>query len=136
MFELPRVVIKSDRLMIDALIGKTLHVAPEYDHDFENNIRQWFEICYSVCLHNYPVDDSYLHQANWWQHSTSRQLRPFLSHSKWYKIVHPKASFWDSCPTNDYTFLGGRSPSHCELLGNKGQQMVVSNAARAMRQGF
>ena len=45
MFELPRTVIKSGRVMIehgeirDPLIGKTLHVAPDYDHDVEADIQ-------------------------------------------------------------------------------------------------
>jgi formylmethanofuran dehydrogenase subunit A len=66
---LPRIVIKSGRLVIengeirDPFIGKTLHVAPEYDRDVEADIRQWFEQYYSIGWRNYPVDDSYLHDA-------------------------------------------------------------------------
>jgi formylmethanofuran dehydrogenase subunit A len=69
MFELPRVVIKSGRVMIengeirDPFIGKTLHVAPDYDRDVEADIRDWFEKYYSVGWRNYPVDESYLHDA-------------------------------------------------------------------------
>jgi formylmethanofuran dehydrogenase subunit A len=69
MFELPRIVIKSGRVMIengeirDPLIGKTLHVAPEYDHDVESDIQEWFEKYYSIRWRNYPVDDSYLHDS-------------------------------------------------------------------------
>jgi formylmethanofuran dehydrogenase subunit A len=69
MFELPRMVIKSGRVMIedgeirDPLLGKTLHVAPDYDHDVEADIRAWFEQYYSIQWHNYPVDDSYLHDS-------------------------------------------------------------------------
>jgi len=69
MFALPRLVIKSGRIMIengevrDPLIGKTLHVAPEYDREVESDIQQWFEKYYSIRWRNYPVDDSYLHQA-------------------------------------------------------------------------
>jgi formylmethanofuran dehydrogenase subunit A len=69
MFELPRVVIKSGRVMIengeirDPFIGKTLHVAPDYDRDIDTDIQDWFEKYYSVGWRNYPVDDSYLHDA-------------------------------------------------------------------------
>ena len=62
-------VIKSGRVMIengeirDPFIGKTLHVAPDYDRDVETDIRAWFEQYYSVGWRNYPVDDSYLHDA-------------------------------------------------------------------------
>jgi formylmethanofuran dehydrogenase subunit A len=67
MFELPRMVIKAGRIMIDQgeirdpFIGKTLHVAPHYDRDVEQDIQQWFEKYYSIRWRNYPVDDSYLH---------------------------------------------------------------------------
>ena len=69
MFELPRTVIKSGRVMIDdgeirdPFIGKTLHVAPEYDRDVESDIQEWFEKYYSIRWRNYPVDDSYLHDS-------------------------------------------------------------------------
>jgi formylmethanofuran dehydrogenase subunit A len=69
MFELPRTVVKSGRVLIDQgeirdpLIGKTLHVAPEYDHDVESDIQAWFEKYYSIRWRNYPVDDSYLHDS-------------------------------------------------------------------------
>ena len=69
MFELPRIVIKSGRVMVeqgeirDPFIGKTLHVAPEYDRDVESDIQEWFEKYYSIRWRNYPVDDSYLHES-------------------------------------------------------------------------
>jgi formylmethanofuran dehydrogenase subunit A len=69
MFELPRMVIKSGRVMIDQgeirdpFVGKTLHVAPEYDHGVESDIQEWFEKYYSIRWRNYPVDDSYLHDS-------------------------------------------------------------------------
>lgn len=69
MFALPRTVIKSGRVMIDQgeirdpLIGKTLHVAPEYDRDVEADIKEWFEKYYSIRWRNYPVGDSYLHDS-------------------------------------------------------------------------
>jgi formylmethanofuran dehydrogenase subunit A len=69
MFELPRVVIKSGRVMIendeirDPFVGKTLHVAPEYDREVESDIQSWFEQYYSIRWRNYPVDDSYLHDS-------------------------------------------------------------------------
>jgi formylmethanofuran dehydrogenase subunit A len=69
MFQLPRYVIKSGRLLVDegdlreTLDGKTLYVAPGYDADMENLIRDWFEQYYSVRFRNYPVADDYLHEA-------------------------------------------------------------------------
>jgi formylmethanofuran dehydrogenase subunit A len=69
MFELPRTVIKAGRVMIDQgeirdpLIGKTLHVAPDYDHEVESDIQEWFEKYYSIRWRNYPVDGSYLHES-------------------------------------------------------------------------
>jgi formylmethanofuran dehydrogenase subunit A len=66
MFELPRTVIKSGRMMIengeirDPFNGKTLHVAPDYDRDVEKDIQAWFEQYYSIRWRNYPVDDHYL----------------------------------------------------------------------------
>jgi formylmethanofuran dehydrogenase subunit A len=69
MFETPRIVIKSGRVMIengeirDPLIGKTLHVSPEYDRDVESDIQEWFEKYYSIRWRNYPVDESYLHDS-------------------------------------------------------------------------
>ncbi|MFO0900671.1 MAG: formylmethanofuran dehydrogenase subunit A [Pirellulales bacterium] len=67
MFELPRMVIKGGRIIIDQgemrdpVLGKTLHVAPEYDRGVESDIQAWFEKNYSIRWRNYPVDDSYLH---------------------------------------------------------------------------
>lgn len=69
MFELPRIVIKSGRVIVeqgeirDPLVGKTLHVNPAYDHDVETDIQTWFEKYYSIRWRNYPVDLSYLHES-------------------------------------------------------------------------
>ncbi len=69
MFELPRMVIKSGRVIVeqgeirDPLNGKTLHVQPDYDHDVESDIQLWFEKYYSIRWRNYPVDLSYLHES-------------------------------------------------------------------------
>ena len=69
MFETPRVVIKSGRVMIengeirDPLLGKTLHVAPEFDRDVEADIQEWFEKYYSIQWRNYPVENGYLHDS-------------------------------------------------------------------------
>ena len=66
MFELPRMVIKSGKIMVeqgeirDPLIGKTLYVPPEYDIEVEPDIQKWFEKYYSIRWRNYPVDISYL----------------------------------------------------------------------------
>jgi formylmethanofuran dehydrogenase subunit A len=69
MFELPRMVIKAGQVIIDqgelreAPFGKTLHVAPQYDRQVEDDIRQWFEQNYSVRWRNYPVEENELHPA-------------------------------------------------------------------------
>lgn len=69
MFSLPRVVVKAGEVIVDqgdlrgAPIGKTLHVAPEYDRDAERDIQTWFEQFYSIRWRNYPVDASYLHES-------------------------------------------------------------------------
>ncbi len=69
MFELPRYVIKAGKVLVEEgeiredHLGKTLHVAPDYDHDVESHIAEWFEQCYSVRYRNYPVGDEYLHDA-------------------------------------------------------------------------
>lgn len=69
MFELPRYVIKSGKVLVDdcelreTLIGKTLHVAPGYDTSIESDIADWFEQYYSVRFRNYPVSDDYLGDA-------------------------------------------------------------------------
>ncbi len=62
-------MIKSGQVIVeegeirDPFIGKTLHVAPEYDRDVEADIHDWFEKYYSIRFRNYPVDDSYLHDS-------------------------------------------------------------------------
>ena len=69
MFELPRTVIKSGRMLIEhgeireVLTGKTMHVTPDYDQDMEQGIQDWFEKYYSIRWRNYPVDLSYLHES-------------------------------------------------------------------------
>ena len=66
MFELPRFVIKSGRILVEqgdirtVIDGKTLHVAPQYDPNSEAEIAQWFEQYYSVQFRNYPVAEEYL----------------------------------------------------------------------------
>ena len=69
MFELPKYVIKSGVVVVEdgeirePLIGKTLHVDPDYDKDIEGDISDWFEEYYSIRFRNYPVQDGYLHDA-------------------------------------------------------------------------
>ncbi len=69
MFELPRTVIKSGRILVDqgeireVLTGKTMHVTPDYDQEMEQGIQDWFEKYYSIRWRNYPVDLSYVHQS-------------------------------------------------------------------------
>ena len=66
MFEMPRYVIKSGRVLVEEgeiredFYGKTLHVAPSYDREVETDIADWFEKYYSIRFRNYPVTDSYL----------------------------------------------------------------------------
>ena len=67
MFEMPRYVIKGGEIVIEdtdlrhAPDGRTLHVAPSYDHDRETDIGEWFEKYYSIRFRNYPVTADYLH---------------------------------------------------------------------------
>jgi formylmethanofuran dehydrogenase subunit A len=67
MFELPRFVIKSGRILVEqgdireVLDGKTLHVSPVYDPSVEKEIGEWFEQVYSIQFRNYPVAEEYLH---------------------------------------------------------------------------
>jgi formylmethanofuran dehydrogenase subunit A len=69
MFQLPRYVIKSGRIIVDQgdvrhnHFGKTFHIAPEFDRGAESDIRDWFEQYYSIRFRNYPVSDDYLHDA-------------------------------------------------------------------------
>jgi len=66
MFELPRFVIKAGQVLIDQgdlrepVLGKTLHVAPDYDHDVESDIARWFETYNTIRFANYPVGPEYL----------------------------------------------------------------------------
>ena len=61
MFELPRFVIKSGRVLVEQgdireeFYGKPLHVSPEYDREVEPDIQKWFEDPYSIRWRNYPV---------------------------------------------------------------------------------
>lgn len=67
MFELPRYVIKSGRILAEEgdireeHLGRTLHVAPSYDQCREPQIAEWFDQFYSIRFRNYPVSDHYLH---------------------------------------------------------------------------
>ena len=69
MFQLPRYVIKAGQVIVDdgdireSVFGKTLHVAPDFDHEIENDISDWFEQYYSIRFRNYPVEDGYVHDS-------------------------------------------------------------------------
>lgn len=69
MFQLPRYVIKSGRILVEQgdireeFFGKTIHVAPSYDPGAERHIGQWFEDFYSIRFRNYPVTNDYLHES-------------------------------------------------------------------------
>ncbi len=66
MFELPRYVIKAGQVIVEQgeirapTMGKTLHVAPDYDEGVHANIADWFERYYTVRLGNYPVAEDQL----------------------------------------------------------------------------
>ncbi|NUQ63938.1 MAG: formylmethanofuran dehydrogenase subunit A [Pirellulales bacterium] len=66
MFELPRYVIKSGRVLVEegeireSFTGGTHFVQPEYDPALEPHIAEWFERAYTIQFRNYPVDESYL----------------------------------------------------------------------------
>jgi len=66
MFELPRFVIKAGQVLIEQgelrepVLGKTLHVSPDYDHDVESDIARWFETYNTIRFRNYPVGPEYL----------------------------------------------------------------------------
>ncbi len=63
MFGVPRYVIKDGQMIIDNHEfkndheGRTLHVAPAYDHDIEQVIRPFFEDFYTIRFDNYPVTE-------------------------------------------------------------------------------
>ena len=42
------------------MLGKTLHVSPDYDHDVESDIARWFERYNTIRFANYPVGPEYL----------------------------------------------------------------------------
>jgi formylmethanofuran dehydrogenase subunit A len=69
MFQLPRYVIKSGRILVEQgdireeLFGKTIHVQPSYDPGAEKDIAKWFEDFYSIRFRNYRVTSEYLHEA-------------------------------------------------------------------------
>lgn len=66
MFELPRYVIKSGRMIVEQgeiraeEFGRTLCVQPEHDLEAIPDIQKWFEAHYTIQFANYPVDESYL----------------------------------------------------------------------------
>ncbi len=69
MFEMPRYVIKSGRVLVDNgeiledHYGKTLHISPGYDPAVESQISDWFEKYYTIRFRNYPVGQEYLHES-------------------------------------------------------------------------
>lgn len=66
MFELPRYVIHGGEIIVEQgdirvnKEGKLLHVAPGWDEDHLDDIRDWFEKYYTIQFANYPVDEHYL----------------------------------------------------------------------------
>ena len=77
MFQLPRFVIKSGRILVEQgdirenFIGKTLHVSPNYDAGHQGVIEKWFEDFYSIRYSNYPVTEHYLGASERVECSTS-----------------------------------------------------------------
>ena len=69
MFELPRMVIKSGRVIVEQgeirepHVGQMLYVRPDYDRGIETDIAAWFEKYYSIRFRNYPVGEHFLHGA-------------------------------------------------------------------------
>ena len=67
MFELPRFVIKSGRLLVEQgdireeFYGKTAARRPGIRPGVEPDIEKWFEDSYSIRWRNYPVDADHLH---------------------------------------------------------------------------
>ncbi|MAE64576.1 MAG: formylmethanofuran dehydrogenase subunit A [Phycisphaeraceae bacterium] len=61
MFQFPRYVIKSGRMVIDdgelrdSPLGRTFHVDPDYDGEALDDIQKWFEQHYTIQFANYPV---------------------------------------------------------------------------------
>jgi formylmethanofuran dehydrogenase subunit A len=61
MFELPRLVMKSGRVIVEQgeirepLIGNTLHVDPDYDHGALTDILDWFDRSYSIRWNNFSI---------------------------------------------------------------------------------
>jgi formylmethanofuran dehydrogenase subunit A len=70
MFEMPRYVIKGGQIIVEQgeirlpVMGKTLYVAPEYDHGLEREWSEFFDRHYTVGFRNYPIDASYLPAAD------------------------------------------------------------------------
>jgi formylmethanofuran dehydrogenase subunit A len=66
MFEMPRMVIKGGRVVVEQgevreeLFGPTLHAAVSYDEGALADIRKWFESYYTIQFANYPVDEHYM----------------------------------------------------------------------------
>lgn len=62
MFQFPRYVIKSGRVLVDdgdikgSPTGDTFYVAPDYDTGAIPDIKAWFEDHYTIQFANYPVD--------------------------------------------------------------------------------
>ena len=63
MFELPRMVIKSGKILIEqgeirqTFDGVTLKTAPAYDEEAIGSIRDWFDSRYTVNFRNFRVED-------------------------------------------------------------------------------
>jgi formylmethanofuran dehydrogenase subunit A len=66
MFELPRYVIKSGRVIVEQgdlrepPTGKLLHVGPEYDTAIESDLTEWFDKYYSIRFRNYAISEAEL----------------------------------------------------------------------------
>lgn len=77
MFSLPRYVIKAGQIVVEdgeirtPVHGKSLFVAPEYDHGIEPLVEDWFQQNYTVQFHNYPVAIDHLQNAE--QAPTNKQ---------------------------------------------------------------
>ncbi len=63
MFELPRLVLKAGEVVVEngeirsTPAGKTHHVAPDYDPELADDIRQWVDENYTVRFSNYGIGE-------------------------------------------------------------------------------
>ena len=71
MFELPRMVIKAGRILVDdteirqTVSGRTIVASPDYDHQRDAEIERWFRQNYSLSADHYGIDAKCAEHAKW-----------------------------------------------------------------------